>query len=98
MTKNCGCDSKAFGFCPFSLFLFGTTSVAYTRYLAGKAKKSKQSEKPQVRRPSLVWLFALVGRDGTLERPRGGTPCTVVSNFHANLNSFLRSAGSLRGA
>mmetsp|Transcript_7126 Transcript_7126/g.16533 ORF Transcript_7126/g.16533 Transcript_7126/m.16533 type:complete len:229 (+) Transcript_7126:76-762(+) len=35
------------GFCPFSLFLFGATTVAYSRYLAGKSKKSKQSEKPQ---------------------------------------------------
>ena len=47
MAKDCGCGvSKGLGFCPFSLFLFGTTTVAYTRYLAVKSKKN--SEKPQV--------------------------------------------------
>mmetsp|Transcript_18391 Transcript_18391/g.22513 ORF Transcript_18391/g.22513 Transcript_18391/m.22513 type:complete len:247 (-) Transcript_18391:162-902(-) len=79
--------SSSFPFCPFSLFLFATSTLAYTKYMMGSCKSStkKSSDSSDVFRVVFV-----LGGPGAGK----GTQCTILSQkkgwTHLSAGDLLR--------
>jgi UMP-CMP kinase len=88
-----GCDhckgsGSSKGFCPFSLFLFASTTASYIRYLQLKAKKSSDTSPSSTSDEPLFRVVFVLGGPGAGK----GTQCQLLSD---NLHWAHLSAGDL---
>jgi UMP-CMP kinase len=92
-TITMGCDhckgsGSSKGFCPFSLFLFASTTASYIRYLQLKAKKSSDTSPSSTSDEPLFRVVFVLGGPGAGK----GTQCQLLSD---NLHWAHLSAGDL---